>query len=230
MRMSDAVSGREFGTGPLSQAAAFIYTLLVVEVLFLVTTGPSLILLTFLDRDPSNIPLAALCLVPVGPALAAALYALQHRRSDLTDLKPAAAFWRGYLVNLRPALTAVVPPLAWLTIVAVSIVNLRAVGLPAWWGTVLVLVGLLTGLWAANALVIASLFSFRGRDVARLAGYFLVRRPAVTLGNACLSIAALGLELLYSEVALALLGAAFALGMLVNSRSMIAEIQREFTG
>src|SRR3712207_5924688 len=99
-RMVDMRARAQFGEGPLSRAAAFVYTLLVIEVLLVVTSLPGIVPLLLLQRDASNVPLAALCAVPFGPALSAAVFALRHRRLDLTDLKPAIAFWRGYRLNL----------------------------------------------------------------------------------------------------------------------------------
>ena len=37
-------------------------------------------------------------------------------------------------------------------------------------------------LWSGHALVLSALFSFRTRDVARLAAYFVAAKPVVTLG------------------------------------------------
>lgn len=228
--MSDAARGqRDFGDGPLSQAAALIYTLLVIELLFLVGAAPGLILLLLLARDTSNLPLAAACALPLGPAVSASLYALHHRRLDLTDLKPAAAFWRGYRLNARATLRIWIPWLVWLAILAVNLANLAAAGVPPWWGVLLVLVAVAVTLWEANALVITSLFSFRARDVVRLAGYFLVRTRGGTLANACLLIVAAGVTVLSSGAVLALMGSVFALVLLRNSRGMIAEIRQEFT-
>jgi len=42
---------RTFGEGPLARAAALVYTLLIVELLFLLTAGPGLIALVLLDHD-----------------------------------------------------------------------------------------------------------------------------------------------------------------------------------
>ena len=50
-------AGQRFGNGPLARAAALIYTLLVVEALFLATGGVGLVPLVLLDRDASNLPL-----------------------------------------------------------------------------------------------------------------------------------------------------------------------------
>lgn len=222
-------SRRQFGEGPLARAAALVYTLLVVELLLLVAAGPGLVPLVLLDRDAGNIPLAAACALPLGPALSAALYALAHRSRDLADLRPAAAFWRGYQANFRGALQVWVPWLAWLTIVAVNLAHFAATGLPGWWAVLLVAIAAAVTLAAADALVITSLFAFRAADVARLAVSFLARTPGVTLGNACLLVVAAAITAASSEAVLALLGSVLAAALLRTCRPMIAEIRREFT-
>jgi hypothetical protein len=227
--MIDTTAGRRFGEGPLSRASALVYTLLVVELLLLTATLPGLIGLVLLDHDAANVPLAALCLLPAGPALSAALYALHHRRLDLTDLHPAAAFWRGYKANAREVLKLWVPWLVWLAVIGSNLANFVASGVPGWWGVLSVLIALAATLWIANALVITSLFTFRARDAARLAAYFLTRSPRASLGNACLLVVAAGITLVASEVASALLASVLASMLLLNSRSMIAEVRDRFT-
>lgn len=219
---------REWGGGPLARASAFIYTLLVVEVLFLLTSLPGLVPLVLLDRDASNLPLVAACAVPLGPALAAALFALHHRSRDLTDLHPAAAFWRGYRINALPVLRLWLPWLLWLALIAVTLANFPAASVPGWWAVLLVAVGAGATLWMANALVITSLFAFRTRDLARLAAYFLARTPGATLGNACLLVVAAGVVWFASEAVLALLVSIFALFMVRVCEPIIAEVRREF--
>ncbi|TDB87018.1 DUF624 domain-containing protein, partial [Micromonospora fluostatini] len=125
-----AQTWRQFGDGPLSRGAAHVYTLLVVGVLLVATTLPGLVPLVLLGSDVSNLPLVAACLLPVGPAVSAALYALRHQRPDLTDLRPAALFLRGYRANLGGTLRIWVPLLAWLTVVAVNLANLAAAAVP----------------------------------------------------------------------------------------------------
>jgi hypothetical protein len=220
---------QQFGTGPLSRAAAWVYTLLAVELLLLVTTVPGLVLLVLLAHDASNLPLVALCAVPIGPGLSAALYALHHHRADLTDLRPAAAFWRGYRLNAAGALRLWVPWLAAVTVIGINLANLPAAGVPRWWAGPLVLVALAATVWVANALVINSLFAFRARDVARLAGHFLTRSPGVAIGNACLLVVAVGITTSASEAVLALAGSLLALALLRNCRPMVARVRREFT-
>ncbi|TMR97911.1 DUF624 domain-containing protein [Nonomuraea basaltis] len=227
--MSEMTAARRFGEGPLSRAAALIYNLLVAEFLFLVATAPGLAGLTLLDRDAANVPLAAACALPLGPALSAALYALRRRSRDLTDLHPAAAFWRGYKINLRGVLKIWVPWLAGLAVIGTNLANFAAAGVPGWWAVLLVLVAVAATLWAGHALVITSLFEFRAVDVARLAVYFLMRHPKATLGNAFLLIVAAGITMLATELLPALLASVFAAGLLWNSRPVIAEVQERFT-
>jgi hypothetical protein len=219
----------DFGTGPLSRAAALIYTLLVVELLLLATSLPGLVPLVLLDRDASNLPLYAACAVPLGPAAAAAVYALHHRRSDLTDLGPAAQFWRGYRLNLGPVLRLWVPLLVWLTVVGISLANFDAAGVPFWWAALLVGIAVGATLWGINALVITALFAFRTRDVARLALHLLGAVPVVPLGTAGLLAAATGLTVYATEVIPALLGSVFLLLLVGVCQPMIDKVRAEFT-
>ncbi|BCB79698.1 DUF624 domain-containing protein [Phytohabitans flavus] len=224
-----AARERHFGNGPLSQGAALVYTLLVVELLVLLTSLPGLVPLVLLSADSSNIPLAAACALPIGPALSAALYALRHRSSDLTDLHPAAAFWRGYRLNFLGSLKIWLPGLAWLAIIGLNLANFGAADVPGWWAALLVAIAIAVALWLGNALVITSLFSFRTVDIARLALLFLSRAPGVTLGNACLVVLAGLLTAVTSEAVLILLGSVFALVLLLTSRRMTTAIEKEFT-
>jgi hypothetical protein len=227
--MSTNTAGRPFGTGPLARVSALIYTLLVTEGLFLLTTAPGLVFLLLLDRDASNLPLDALCLVPVGPAASAALFALHKRRPDLGDLSPAATFWRGYLLNAAGALKVFVPWLVVLTMVAMTLAHRHAAKLPGWWLVLLVVIAVAATLWLVNALVITSLFAFRTVDIARLATWFLGRTPLVTLGNAGVLLAAAIVTAYGTEAVTALLVSAFSLLLLNSSRTMIEHVRKDFT-
>nr|WP_230416481.1 DUF624 domain-containing protein [Micromonospora tarapacensis] len=205
-----------------------VYSLLVVELLLLLCAAPGLVALFALERHASNLPLVAGCAVPFGPALSAALYALHHQRLDLTDLRPGRLFWRGYRANLAGSLLVWVPMLLWLAVIAVNLVNLPAAGVPRWWPVPLVLVGAGLSVVGVNALVITSLFTFRLRDVLRLAGYFVLRTPVVALGTALLLGAATLLTLVASEAAPAALASVLALALVRGGAPMIAVIREEF--
>ncbi|MFB9239892.1 DUF624 domain-containing protein [Plantactinospora siamensis] len=224
----------QFGVGPLARGAALAYTLLTVQALLLVTAAPLLAwpLLVpplLLDRDASTIALVAACAVPLGPALSAALYALRRRSLDLTDLHPARAFWRGYRANWAQVLTIWVPLLLGLAIVAVNLAHFSAAAVPGWWAALLVVLALVATLGGVNALVIVSLFAFRTRDVVRLALYFLVRAPRVTLGVAAVLVVAAGIAATASIAVLAVFGSLLGLALLWASGPLIDAVTKEFT-
>ncbi|MEU4814103.1 hypothetical protein AB0G03_00460 [Micromonospora aurantiaca] len=228
--MTGATGGlREFGDGPLSRAAARVHILLVVELLLLVSTLPGLAVLVLLDRDSSNLPLVAAAALPLGPAVSAALHTLRHQRPDLTDLRPAATFLRAYRANLAGVLRVWAPTLLWLAVIAVNLANLPAAAVPGWWAVPLVAVGAGVILVGVNALVIVSLFTFRTRDVLRLAVYYVARKPGVTVGNVALLAAVAGLTAVFSEAVLALVAALLVLALLRIGDPMIDEIRAEFT-
>jgi hypothetical protein len=220
---------RRFGSGPLSQLVALVYTLLLVELLLVLSVLPGAVGLFLLERDASNLPLAALCAIPFGPALSAALYALHKHRGDLTELNPGTAFWRGYRLNVLGVLRLWVPWLVLSTIVGMSLANFSAAGVPGWWRGLLILVLVASTLWVANALVITSLFAFRTRDIARLGVFFLLTRWRVTFGNAGLVFVAGTVTFFTSELVTGLLGSVFVLVALLTCAPMIETVRSEFT-
>ncbi|MFD8302087.1 hypothetical protein ACFV29_06975 [Streptomyces sp. NPDC059690] len=218
-----------FGDGPLSRAAALVHTLVTVEALLLAAASPGLAVLFLLGPDPSNLPLAAVAALPLGPALSAAVYALHHRDRDLTDLRPARAYARGWRLNALPVLRLWAPLLAWLTVIAFTLTHFSTTGLPGWWAVLLAAIGLGSLLWGAHALVLTSLFTFRTRDTARLAAYFLLRHRGATLAAASLLVLTAALTALLTEALPALLAAPLLLSLLYGSRRVIAETQEDFT-
>ncbi|MFD5713185.1 hypothetical protein ACFWHW_22835 [Streptomyces pharetrae] len=218
-----------FGAGPLSRAAALVHTLVTVEALLLLTAAPGLAGLLLLGPDPSNLPLAALCLLPLGPAASAAVYALHHRSGDLTELHPARTFRRGWRLNAVPALKLWTPLLGWLTLIAFTLTHFWATGLPGWWAALLALTGAGSLLWGAHALLLTSLFTFRARDTARLAAWFLLRHGRTTLAALSLLVLAAALTALLTEALPALLAAPLLLSLLHAGRPVLAETEKEFT-
>ncbi|MFC8145776.1 hypothetical protein ACFUKV_29180 [Streptomyces paradoxus] len=223
------VRAADFGTGTLSRASALVHTLLTVEALLLLTASPGLAALLLLGPDPANLPLAALCLLPLGPALSAALYALHHRSRDLTELHPARAYLRGLRLNAVPALKLWTPLLVWLTVIAFTLTHFSATGLPGWWALLLAAIGAGCLLWGGHALVLTSLFAFRARDTARLAAYFLFRHGRATLAVASLLVLTAASAGLLTEALPALLAAPLLLSLLHGSRPVIAETRKDFT-
>jgi hypothetical protein len=224
-----ALGPRAFGEGPLSRVAALVYTLLTVEAMLLVASLPGIVPTLFLSSDPSNLPLFALCAIPLGPALSAAMYTVHLRSTDMTDLRPAAQFWQGYRLNVRGALPLWIVGLVWITVVAVTLGNLHYSGFPGWFAILLGLIGIVALLWTTNALVISSLFAFRTVDVFRLSWYMIGRAPVAMLGNAGVLAIAVALLFLTSGAVVAVFGVLLVALVLRTSRPMIDIVTAEFT-
>lgn len=217
----------EIGRGPLSRGSAVVYWFVVLEALFALTTVPALAGLLFLERHWSNLPLAAALLIPVGPAVGASLFAWR-RFADDRDLKPARHFWRGYRVSGPDALRVWVPSLAVLTVLAVNLANLWVTDAPEVFAIAGAVVAALALIWTAHALTVASLYTFRWRDVARMGVYFLFAAPLASLG--VLSLAVLGGAVVYlaGDWLVVLLGSVFTFLLWRNQQRVVTTVARRF--
>src|SRR5690606_40523397 len=94
---------------------------------FLAAAGlPTLLFWTLLSPEPANAVLFVLALLPVAPALSAALYA-QRAWSAEPDLSPARPLFRGLRLNLRDTLSWWTPVLVAATVLAVNVLFADAV-------------------------------------------------------------------------------------------------------
>ena len=222
----------EIGAGFLARTTAVVYWLLVVELLLVLTIAPGLVAALFLARDASNAPLAALLLVPVGPALAAALFAWRvflGRIGDGRDLAPARHFWRGYRHNALDVLRWWVPTLAVLTVLAVGLANIDRIAAPAGYAAALGVVAVAVLGWAGHALVLSSALTLRTRDTARLAAYYLSARPLATLGVLGLVVVAVALVVLLGDWAPLALASPLTFLLLRTTEPVLADAVERFT-
>jgi hypothetical protein len=221
---------REFGDGVLARGAAAVHRVLVIELGLLLAAAPGLVLLALLVPDASNAPLAALALVPVGPAVSAAVFAWRATLRE-PGLEPLRHFVRGYRANVVDVLRWWVPTLVLLTVLVTNLAHLDVVitaPVPrAVVRAVLLAVLVATPLWAAHVLVLTSLFTLRTRDAARLGLHHLGRRASA--GPASLLVLAGGVVVLTSDWVLALLGSLFTLLLLHNARTMIVDVEEGVT-
>lgn len=214
--------------GVIARWSGIVYWFVVVEGLIVLTALPSFVLVLFLERDASNIPLYALALVPLGPALGAALFTWREFERD-KDPYPARHFWRGYLVGWRDVLKTWIALVLALMVLSVNIAFRDVVGVPdvLTVGFGVLAAGLL--LWACNAVPIAALLTFRLRDSARLAAYYLVARPAATLGWLVLGVLVVGILWYSSDWVLALALSPLTYLAYRTAAPMIAEVTANHT-
>ncbi len=217
----------EVGRGVLSRASAGVYRYLVLGAFLALFGAPTLIAWTLLVPAGSNSGFFVAALVPVAPALSAALYA-QRSWSRTPDLSPGRALWRGLRSNLVDTLKWWLPVLV---VAGVLTFNVFFAGVvPA--GEVLrpicLVLLVVLSVWSGQLLVVTSYFSFRTRDVLRVAAaeFFLGWRS--TLGLGALLVVAVGTVVLTSEAMLLLTGWAFAGLLRLIMRPVEADITERF--
>ena len=218
-------------SGTLGRITAAVYRVLVLEFLFLTASAPGLILLVTLSPDPSNAPLAALSLVPMGPAFSALIFAWRASTGE-EHLAPARSFWRGYRLNAASTLRWWWLVLLILGILGVNVAFLDA-AVPAGLPMVLAAtaqgaVFLLVAVTALHALVISSLYNFRARDTLRLALRLGRTSPRATIGAAAIVIAGAGVVGVGSELGLVALASVVAALVLENAHALIADLEEKY--
>lgn len=224
---SERSPARDPGEGVLGRGAGTIYWFLVVGLLIAVATLPGTLPLLLLDRSTSNLPLVALCLVPVGPAVSAALFAFRDRyRAEA--MKPMHSFIRGYRLNAADILKLWIPALAVETVIAISLANLDHAGVPSAYGVVLVVLAVMIAVWAGLVLVITSVFALRTRDVARLGVYYLAKTPLVALGVLATLVVAAGIVYFTFDAVLLLFTSVLVWMLMRSSDAMVSHVEENF--
>ncbi|MGM7670741.1 hypothetical protein [Microbacterium sp. A93] len=218
----------EVGRGPLSRGAAAIYRTLVLEGLLLVAILPTIAVLLLLGKDASNIPLFMLALIPVAPALVAAIAAVRAWRAA-PDLSPARAYVLAYRRDLVPTLVWAAPAFAVLALLTFNLVHLNAVAGGDLIRPVLVVIAVLLLVWSGHMLPLTAGFHFRTRDAARIALAMILPQWRFSLGIISLLIVAGAVVLAASEMALLLFFWAFAMMLALLSRPLITTVTERFT-
>jgi uncharacterized membrane protein YesL len=240
----DATDGPTAGTtdGPTDDATARavggearrpsvttgIVWFLVIEGLLAATTVPTLVWLLFLEPRWSNVPLMVALGIPVGPALSAALFAWRRFSQDHGP-SPAQHFWRGYQLNWADALRIWVPALAVVSLLAVNLVTLSgSEDAPVAFAVVGVVAAVLVAVWTAHAMLVVSLFSFRMRDVVRVAVYFVLAKPRASLGALVIVAAGVAAAWFVHPWLPVALGSVLTSLLWRNGTAIAAEVERRF--
>ncbi|TQK20923.1 uncharacterized protein DUF624 [Microbacterium sp. SLBN-154] len=227
-RVNPSASSPDPRQGAFWRATTVVYWYVVVEGCFLLAAAPGFAGILLLERDASNIPLYALCLLPLGPAFSAAVSTMAAR---MTAEEPNVwpRFWRAYARNLGDVLWVWVPALAIATVLGTTVAFGAAAGVDLFFTGAAIVLLVVVALWASHALMIASFFRFRARDIARLALYYLAAKPLVTLGSASYLVLATAVVAFGSDWMLALTAVVFAAFAGANARPMVADVTQRFT-
>lgn len=219
----------EIGPGTLSLITAAVYRYLVLGLFLAVCGLPTLLLWSVLSPEAANVVFFVAALLPVAPAFSAALYA-QRAWSQEPDLSPARPLFRGLRLNLRDTLSWWAPVLAVATVLAVNVLFADGIAGGAILRAMSIALMAALAVWAGHLLVVTSFFSFRFRDVLRVAAAEFFLSWKASLGVLALLVVAIAVVALGSELLLLLLGWAFALFLWLVVRPAVADITERFTG
>lgn len=209
-------------------AAEVVQRVFVLHIWVLLASAPTIIGLPFVAPDPSNIPLFAMLALPVGPALAASIFAWQRLASD-TERSVTHFFLRGYRLGWLDALIFWVLALVLLTILTTNLSYADTVFGGSALQTVWLILALVISLVFLNALVISALFSFRRRDVLRLAIFQLGGAWRTTLGFIAILICVAAATVLIAEWVLFFLAGPITWFIWVQARPLIDSVEADFT-
>ncbi|WP_199034847.1 hypothetical protein [Glycomyces salinus] len=218
----------EIGPGVLSRLTAAVYRYLVLGVFLAVSGLPTVVFWSLLSPQPANAVLFVAALAPVAPALSAALYA-QRAWAAEPDLKPAKPLVRGLRLNTRDTLAWWIPMLALNAVLAVNILFADAVPGGELLRPVCAVLMAAAAVWSGHLLVVSSFFSFRFRDVLRVAAAEFFLSWKATLGILALLVVATATVLLSSEALLLLLGWVFCAWLWAAVRPVVADVTERFT-
>ncbi|MCC3761743.1 hypothetical protein K3N28_01475 [Glycomyces sp. TRM65418] len=218
----------EIGPGALSRLTAAVYRYLVLGVFLAVAGLPTLLFWTLLAPEPSNVVLFTAALLPAAPALSAALYA-QRAWAREPDLSPARLLLRGLRLNLRDTIAWWVPVLALTTVLAVNLLFAEGVAGGAVLRPVCAVLLVALAVWSGHLLVVTSFFSFRFRDVLRVAAAEFFLSWKSSLGLLALFVVVIATVVLGSEALLLLLGGAFSVSLWLVARPVVTDITDRFT-
>ena len=228
MRRPGSDPADEIGRGPLSRGAAAVHRILVLEGMMLLAVLPSIAVIALLGRDPSNVPLFVLALLPLAPALVAALAAVEAWRRA-PDLSPARAFVLAYRRDLGVTLAWAAPATGLLAVLAFNLVHLDAVPGDGALRPALLVVAVILIAWMGIMLPLTAGFRFRARDAAGIALALILSQWRYTLGVLSLVLVAVTVTLLFSVFALLLLAGVLAGLLALLSRPLTADVAQRFT-
>lgn len=224
----NATHAGEIGPGALSRLTAAVYRYLVLGVFLAIAGLPTLVVWMLLAPEPANAAFFVAALLPVAPALSAALYA-QRAWAKEPDLSPSRPLLRGLRLNLRDTLAWWVPVLALATVLTVNVLFAEGVAGGEFLRPMCAVLLVVLAVWSGHLLVVSSFFSFRFRDVLRVAAAEFFLSWKSSLGVLSLLVVATAAVIVSSEALLLLTGWAFAAMLWLVVRPVIADITARFT-
>lgn len=210
----------------LARVTEGLYWFVLIDLLLVLFSAPTIIIWMLLAQDASNLPLYAASLLFVLPAVSASVWAWRAWAED-PDPVPLARFLRGYRLNFLDSLKIGIPGLAVLTVLATNITYSEAIGTSAL-NIAFPLLAVMVAVAMMRALSIASALSFRFIDVLRLSIFTLLTMPLRTLALLSLGVLVVGISLFVGDFAFLFLASVLTFIVQRSERPVIARLHVQF--
>ncbi|APX33678.1 hypothetical protein BH708_14215 [Brachybacterium sp. P6-10-X1] len=212
--------------GLFTEITETVYWFLVIDVMLVLTSAPTIVVWTLIAQGELNALLFAIAALPLLPAISGALYTWRARSTD-DELVPARRFLHGYRVNLRDSMSVGGPALLVLGLLLFNIAHGDAADTRAL-NAVFGVLAVLALLVLTRALSIVSAFSFRTIDVYRLTAFTLLTKPLSTLALISLGVLTLGLILVIGEFLLLVTGSLLTFALWVSEKPVAQLLTERF--
>lgn len=194
-----------------------LWWFVMVQAGLLVTLLPSGVVFAAVDRNLATVALYVVAALPVGPALQAGMYALR-RPEAATRQHPWSRYWEGWRLGWRQSLVAWAPVVLLVggVLAASAVMDDDAIARPL--VTTGLIMGGVAGVVAVGMLTVIATYSFRTRDVPRVALFGLGSKPFSTAGLIGVVFVIVALVVLGLEAILMLIMVLICHALLVISR------------
>lgn len=222
-----ALPGEE-SRGILGRVTVEVYWVLVLTLLFGAACLPGALAVLLIEPGRPALVLLPLAALPVGPALAATVFAWRQR-TRTEDPTPWRCFAAGYRLSALDALKVWAPACAVLSVIGTGVLATGLGLVPTGYLVVLAVTGLVVLVSTVHALAITTVFSFRLRDVIRLAVFHTFRLPRATLAVLALLISTAALLVVLGDWVVLLAAGLFARVLAHYEQPLLDRIRTEFT-
>ena len=196
-----------------------LWWFVMVQAGLLVTLLPTGVVFAAVEPTVATVALYGVAALPVGPALQAGMFALRRPEASIRQ-HPWSRYWEGWRLGWRQSLVVWAPVVVLVGVVqaASAVMDADAIARP------LVIVGLIlggvAGVIAVGTLSVIATFSFRTRDVPRVALFAMGSKPFSTAGLIGVVFVVVALEAQRLAAALLWLVVLFCPALLVMSRAV----------
>jgi len=219
----------DYNQGGFFRFSNYVYWLLILNILFVITNIILFAALIALIPTISNAILYYLAFIPTGPALAALFHSLSVLARK-KDVSPVQTFFTAYKENFKDSLKVWIPIITVFFILLIDIQYFNQQ--PTFFnqilnGVFLVAIFLLV-IFSIYVLAITTHYTFRLRDIYRLSGYYLLTWIKRTTGNIGILFLTVVLMFFTSDFIIIFICSLVAWLLMLNTKPIIQDVKLRF--